>query len=380
MKLLRLASSKSATDGLPPMADLLNALPTPLLCLNPADEVVFANAAAEAFFKTSQSTLRDRGLGHLLPADSPLLALIREARLTGGSLAEYALEIGLIAGGRVTLDATVGEIPDQPGWLLVTIQSRSIAQMMNRQMTHEAAARQVVGVSAMLAHEIRNPLSGIRGAAQLLDDPDDASTQELSQLIVSEVDRIRALVDRMETFTDTRPLERRRENIHNILSHVRQVASAGIARSIPIRERYDPSLPEVFANRDRLIQVFLNLVKNAAEAIGDSKGEILITTAYRHGVRVAVRGSSRRISLPLEVCVCDTGPGAPTEIAEHLFDPFVSSKPGGSGLGLALAAKIVRDHGGVIEYDRQYDPPLSTFRILLPVADDPMADTMTAGA
>jgi two-component system, NtrC family, nitrogen regulation sensor histidine kinase GlnL len=363
-------STTEAARLAPSTLDMLNALPGPVLCLDPTDTILFANLASEGFFNTSLGYVNERRLTDFLPADSPLIALVREARQQEGSYAEYGVELALLNGHRVVADIVVSALVEHAGWLLVTLQSRSIAHMFNRQMTHQSAARSVVGVAAMLAHEIKNPLSGIRGAAQLLEESAAEDERELTQLICAEADRIVALVDRMETFTDTRTLERRQENIHQILGHVRRIAVNGFARGINLKERYDPSLPDVLANRDKLVQVFLNLVKNAAEAIlgdGQTQGEITITTAYRHGVRVALKGSARRVSLPLEVCVIDSGPGAPVELTEHLFDPFVTSKPNGSGLGLALAAKVIGDHGGVIEYLRQAEPPRTVFRILLPV-------------
>jgi two-component system nitrogen regulation sensor histidine kinase GlnL len=337
--------------------------------LGPDDQVAMANAAAENFFNTSQTSLRERGWAGLLPPDSPLIALLVEARGLAGGYAAYDVELGFVGGRTTRVDVLVGPVADAEGWLTVSFQTRAVALMVDRQMVHQGAARSAIGVAALLAHEIKNPLSGIRGAAQLLAQTADADGEELTDLICTEVDRIAALVDRMEDFTDTRPLTRTPENIHAILGHVRRIAEQGFAANIRIRERYDPSLPEVVGNRDALVQVFLNLVKNAAEAIGDIGGEITMTTAYRHGLRVAVRGSSRRISLPLEVCVIDTGPGAPAELADHLFDPFVTSKRSGGGLGLALVAKIVGDHGGIIEYERTAQPPRTILRVLLPMAD-----------
>ena len=173
------------------------------------------------------------------------------------------------------------------------------------------------------------------------------------------------LVDRMEVFSDERPIEREPVNIHIVLDHVRRLAQSGFARHIRIGDDYDPSLPPVFANRDQLVQVFLNLVKNAAEAIGDSTdGEIVLTTAFKPGFRLSVPGSATKVTLPLEFCVRDNGQGVPSDMLQHLFDPFVTTKANGTGLGLALVAKIIGDHGGVIECDSQ--PRRTVFRVLLP--------------
>jgi two-component system nitrogen regulation sensor histidine kinase GlnL len=221
----------------------------------------------------------------------------------------------------------------------------------------------------MLAHEIKNPLSGIRGAAQLLETGVDDQARALTRLIRDEVDRITALIDRMEGLGDTRPLELAPQNIHAILDHARQVAVQGFPPSIRMREVYDPSLPPVLGHRDSLVQVLINLLKNAAEALGPLGGTITLTTAYRHGVRMLTDKGDGRRSLPIEVCVVDDGPGAPSGLAEHLFDPFVTSKPSGRGLGLALVQKLVVDQGGIVEYAREGRPERTVFRLMLPRAE-----------
>jgi two-component system, NtrC family, nitrogen regulation sensor histidine kinase GlnL len=362
------AAAPTPIHSAPAAADILGFLPTPVIVLDPAGRIAGANIAAESLFNSSQAALRDRGWDALLSVDSPLRALLADARRGEGVFTAYDLDLHLIGGARIRADVLVAPIGEAPGWLSVAFQTRAVASLVDRQLVHQGAARSAVGVAAMLAHEIKNPLSGIRGAAQLLAQTVDDDSRELTDLVCSEVDRIRNLVDRMESFTDTRPVERAPENIHAILGHVRRVAEQGFARGLTIRERYDPSLPPVLGNRDALVQVFLNLLKNAAEAVQPG-GEIMLTTAYRHGLRVAVKGSERRVSVPLEVCVIDTGPGAPADMEAHLFDPFVTTKRSSQGLGLALVAKIVGEHGGIVEYERLAVPPRTILRVLLPMQE-----------
>jgi two-component system nitrogen regulation sensor histidine kinase GlnL len=363
-------TSAPAIAALPdtPADAQLNALPHPVIMVSRDGKIADANVAAEQFFEASIPMLRRHSLRDLVPFGSPLLPLIEQVHQRGAAVNEYKVDLSTPRNpGERLVDLYAAPLPEHPGHVVVMLQERTIAEKMDRQLTHRGAARSVIALAAMLAHEIKNPLSGIRGAAQLLEQSAGDEDRSLTRLICEETDRIVKLVDRMEVFSDERPVEREPVNIHVVLDHVRRLAQSGFAHHIKFVEEYDPSLPQVYANRDQLVQVFLNLVKNAAEAIGENAtdGEIQFTTAFRPGVRLSVPGSTARVSLPLEFCVKDNGPGVPDDLMPHLFDPFVTTKPTGSGLGLALVSKIVGDHGGIIECESQ--PRRTVFRVLMPV-------------
>jgi two-component system nitrogen regulation sensor histidine kinase GlnL len=353
-----------------PSEALLGALPHPLLVIGERLTIEYANLAAEDFFQMSTGVLCRRALTDVIAFGSPLIALVEQVQRNGTTVNEYGVDLGSTRfEGPKLVDLYGGPVVEMPGRVLIMLQQRSMVQMIERQLTHRGAARSVSGLAAVLAHEIKNPLSGIRGAAQLLEGERTDSDRTLTQLICTESDRICKLVDRMEIFGDERPLQREPVNIHDVLDHVKQIACTGFARQIKIIENYDPSLPAVPGSRDKLIQVFLNLVKNAAEAIGEERpdGQITLTTSFRPGVRLSVPGSQARVSLPLEIAVEDNGAGVQSDLMPHLFDPFVTTKASGTGLGLALVAKIIGDHGGIIECDSR--PRLTVFRALMPMAE-----------
>jgi two-component system nitrogen regulation sensor histidine kinase GlnL len=365
---MSLAGNRNPAGAIGTAEAVLKSLPLAVVVIGPDAKINDANVAAEDFFEMSVALLRRHSLRDLVPFGSPLLSLIEQVRARGGAVNEYKVDLGTPRTPSERLvDLHVAPVPERPGHVVVMLQQRTMADKMNRQLTHRGAARSVIALAAMLAHEIKNPLSGIRGAAQLLEQSASDDDRGLTRLICEEADRIVKLVDRMEVFGDERPVEREPVNIHVVLDHVRRLAHSGFGRHIRFVEEYDPSLPRVLANRDQLVQVFLNLVKNAAEAIGENAadGEIAITTAFRPGVRLSLPGAKSKVSLPLEFCIKDNGPGVSEELMPHLFDPFVTTKPTGSGLGLALAAKIIGDHGGIIECESQ--PRRTIFRVLMPM-------------
>ena len=340
-----------------------SAIPYPALVVDEADSILDANPAAESFGATSLRQMAGRPLGRFLGADSAVLDVVGQARRNGVSVAQYNLMVSW-ADQPPQLQNVHAAPLEAAGEILILMHPQGMAEKMDRSLGHRSAARSVTGMAAMLAHEIRNPLAGISGAAQLLEMGLGDADRELTALIQAEAARIGKLVDRVEQFGDLRPAQRKPLNIHDVLDRARRAAQAGFAAHARFSEEFDPSLPPTAGDPDQLLQVFQNLLKNAAEAVPRVGGAIAIATAYRPGVKMARPGRSSE-SLPLLVTIADNGPGIPENLIRDVFDPFVSSKVNGTGLGLSLVSKFVSDHGGVVECDSR--PGRTRFRVRLPV-------------
>ncbi len=320
----RMPGTPARPVPLPEAAAILAALPMPAVVLDTENRFRYANPAAELFFQLSFGTLAVMRLSDLLPEDSRLFALLAQVRQHESPVSDHDLILDSPRLHRRGVAAHGAPLPEMPGAVVLTLQDGSTAQMMNRQLNFLGAARGASAMAEMLAHEVKNPLSGIRGAAQLLEQGAADGDRELCQLIQDEADRIRNLVDRMDMFSD-RPVELAPVNIHQVLDHVRRVAQTGFAAHLRITEEYDPSLPTVWGNRDQLVQILLNLVKNAAEAVGPMRRRDLA------GNSLSSRRADRRSRQP--------GAGASTAAGER-----PGQRPRHQGSGARHAVRALRHH------------------------------------
>ena len=350
----------------PPLPETIwTSLPMPALLVAKDSTILAVNPAAETYLNLSAKSLLGSIVTRRLTVDAPLEDAFARARANQSELYINDVHVTTPERGAATqCTIQLAPLQDDPDTILMLISPRVIADRLGRSMSATSAARSAIGMAEMLAHEIKNPLAGISGAAQLLSMNLSVADREMTDLIVEETRRIVKLLEQVEQFGNLRPPDRRAVNLHDALDRARRSAQIGFAVHMNIIEDYDPSLPATFADPDQLMQVFLNLIKNAAEA-AQGRGTIRLRTFYDLSLRLRRKDGSGG-ALPLQVEIIDDGPGIPTDMVGDIFEPFVSGKENGTGLGLALVSKIVNDHGGWIGVESA--PGRTAFRLSLPLA------------
>jgi len=347
--------------------DLWNSLPVPALLLDGRDLITDINSAAETFLNISARKLQGTPVFDRLAVDAPLDAAL--TRVRAGQSVVFVRNVDVTGGNTapVPCNIQIAPMPEQAGDVLMLIEPQQMAVSLAAAHPVKSTARAAIGMAEMLSHEIKNPLAGITGAAQLLAMNLSAGHREMTDLIVAESRRIVALLDQVEQFGNLRPPVRRVVNIHDILNRALKSAAVGFAADMIIQEDFDPSLPPTYVDADQMIQVFLNLFKNAAQAAASDAGTLTIRSYYDPGLRLRRRDGTGN-ALPLQVEIIDDGPGLPQDIVGDIFEPFVSGRDNGTGLGLALVSKILADHDARIAV--QSVPGRTMFRVSLPVAAD----------
>ncbi len=343
------------------------ALPLPVMVVDADGHMLALNDATQEYLQISATRSIGQSLRQLLGEEHMLIELVHGVHASGTPTQERHVLIAPHGGNRSHhADVFLFPMTAHDNTYGIILQPRGFSAHIDQQAAVQKSAAHLSGIASILAHEIKNPLAGIRGAAQLLALGAGADEKPLTQLITDETDRISRLLSNMEEFGVNSPQTYARFNIHQVLERVKQLALAGFANTVEFIEDYDPSLPDVLGSKDQMIQLLLNLVKNATEAMAHMEHlRIHMRTAFNPGLWVLEQGTHNRIHVPLEICIEDNGPGIAAEMKPFLFEPFMTNKPSGRGLGLALAAKIVSDHGGVIDVDSK--PGCTIFRILLPM-------------
>ena len=348
-------------------SQIFAALPNPVFVLDRENRFIYLNQAAEIFFQSSRMMLLRTPLNSIMPADSNFLSMVSRARAQSISVGDQGVELAGPKIGLKLINVQITPFGDREPRLLITIQERALAERLRGQSLFRGAARSIAAMAALLAHEVKNPLAGIKGAAQLLEADLDAECKSLTRMIVKESDRVAALLDRMEGFAGGANLVLAPVNIHEILDHCLNVAQASYGAHMKIKRSYDPSLPLVNGHRDLLIQTFINIIKNASEAT-ELNSEIMITTSYSQGRRLTFAAVNGGSYAPVQVEVIDNGRGISEELRDHIFDPFVSGRSGGNGLGLTMVASVIADHGAMIDVESV--PGQTVFRMNFPVAPE----------
>jgi two-component system nitrogen regulation sensor histidine kinase GlnL len=348
----------------------LASLPLAVVTLAPGLRIAAANPAAEQFFGQSLRRLAGRKLTDTLSFEEPRLA----ERIGDSETPVSAREINVMVPGQGTrqLDVTVTPIADEPGWQMLTLHDNN-AEGLGEDAG--GADTTILRAPEILAHEIKNPLAGIRGAAQLLARKVEEKDRALTSLIAEEVDRIAKLIDEMQTLSrrTTAPVEPC--NLHEAARRAVAVMDAaggiGAKSDVRIEEEFDPSLPPVLGSPDGLVQVVINLLANAREASRDAaKPRVIVRTRFASGLQLHTARNGKPVRLPIELRVSDNGPGVDPAMREHIFEPFVTTKKTGQGLGLALVRKLVRDMDGRISHEREEGRGWTHFRVHLPLAEE----------
>ncbi len=341
---------------------LWNALPNPAFLIDTENMIAAANPAAEGFLNVSAKSLSGARCVDKIAVAAPLEESFQRVRRNHSPLFINDVDVGR---DPVRCNIQIAPMSRDDPRLLLLVMPRQNKDGAGRGTSAKSAAKSAIGMAEMLAHEIKNPLAGITGAAQLLAMNLPAQDLEMTDLIVSEARRIVALLDQVEQFGNLSPPNRVAVNIHDVVDRARKSAQVGFAAHMQILEEYDPSLPDTWADADQLIQVVANLLKNAAEAAGKTGGKIRIRTSFDNGLRLR-RTDGTGAPLPILLEIIDDGPGLPPDIAAEVFDPFVSGRENGTGLGLALVSKIITEHEGWVSVDSK--PGRTAFRISLPKA------------
>lgn len=341
--------------------NILDNLNTAVLLVDSELSVRAINPAAEMLLETGARQAVGQALTLLLPRNQALIEAMHQTLVSGHPFTEHGVRLGVPVNRWITADCTVTllSLANDTGELILEINPIDrllrLAREENRHDQHAASRAVIRG----LAHEIKNPLGGLRGAAQLLERelPSDA-LKEYTRIIIHEADRLRNLVDRM--VGPNMPLRKQPTNIHQVMDHVRRLIRAEVPAGIRVRLDYDPSIPEFPADSEQLIQAVLNIARNALQAVGQ-EGEIIFRTRI---LRQFTLGQKRQ---RLVTCaeIQDSGPGIPEELRERIFLPMVTGKPDGTGLGLSIAQDIIEQHSGMIEHTSQ--PGQTVFRIYLPM-------------
>ena len=330
---------------------ILYELRTPVVLLNGNNIIVYINATGEEFFGLSSNLLIGKSIDSIIQKNSPLLILLARVRKNKSGLTEERLDISNVSIQNRKVRVHLVPLPEDTNKIIIQINPFSVSETFQSQRVNSKISKSFSSMVDMLMHELKNPLAGIKGASQLLESDliGNKGLIELTQLIQIETDRITSLLNRMEHITnDKLKLNCQYLNIHKVLNHCKRVAKNSFGVNIKFVDFYDPSLPEIFANRDLLIQIFLNIIKNSCEASNKS-GVIKIKTSFNSNKKIVIDKDEIPISLPLQIEVIDNGSGISNELLPNIFDPFVSSKIYGKGLGLSIVASGLNEIGAIID-------------------------------